>query len=196
MLTYLRLTTLVSLVGGAYLLLFRPLRKRVSDRTLARFIEEKQPDARDRFVASVEVSEGALATPHSWAVTQRLVHEADQYAAQTSVDKIIPQQRLLAYCGIAATCLLLFIGTLAFGPQSLWRGVKQLVAPASAVPYSAGDALAISVHPGNARVPRGSDQKIVAKLSNTGSESVTPLRALSMRLLQKVMRKKRDGKVK
>lgn len=169
---YLRVSALLSLLGGGYLFLWRPLRRRVSNRQLARFIEERQPVARDRFVAAVEVVEGDLSATHSWAVTQRLVREADDHAARTNLNEIIPNKRLAAYSATAAACLALFVGTLVWGPPGLLRGFKQLIAPVNLATVD-GEAQSISVTPGGARVPRGSDQQIRAKLTHINSDAVT-----------------------
>src|SRR5262249_4244129 len=60
---------------------------------------------------------------------------------------------------------------LVFGPKEITMGVAQLITPQSGV--AATNALKFEVKPGTARVPKGSDQKISAKLINFNSEQTT-----------------------
>lgn len=175
-LSSLRVTAIVALLAGLYFLLIRPLMRKISDRQLARFIEERQPAlANDRLVTAIEIAQGGTNVVQSWAVAQRLSRDADAHAAQTKVGDIIPSSKLYGYAGLAAASTLLFAGVLIWGPRELPRGVTQLIAPGGALGGDESkEALAIKVVPGSARVPRGSDQRILATLSRTpGAEGVT-----------------------
>src|SRR5918992_1547832 len=54
----LRLGALVAFAAAVFLALVRPLARRVADARLARLIEERVPEAEDRFVTAVEFAEG------------------------------------------------------------------------------------------------------------------------------------------
>ncbi len=75
------------------------------------------------------------------------------------------------YGGAALASLLLFAGVLKWGPREISEGVAQLVTPTTLAATT--NALSIKVKPGTARVPKGSDQDILATLVNFDSQTVT-----------------------
>ncbi|HZS07187.1 MAG TPA: DUF4175 family protein [Blastocatellia bacterium] len=166
----LRLAALFGVIAAVYLFIARPLRKRVSDAQVARLIEERHRGLEDRLVSAVEVADES-ARAASPAIVDRLVDDASRRVAEVSPDEIIPKQKLWRLAGAAAGCVALFIGALFFGPRQLSSGVAQLVAPTSA--EAAANALKITVKPGTARVPKGSDQQITATLINFNADLVT-----------------------
>ncbi len=75
------------------------------------------------------------------------------------------------YGGAALASLLLFAGVLKWGPREISEGVAQLVTPTTLA--ASTNAMSIKVKPGTARVPKGSDQDILATLVNFDSQTVT-----------------------
>ncbi|MBO0857079.1 MAG: DUF4175 family protein, partial [Chloracidobacterium sp.] len=167
----LRIFAVLSVVAAVYFTFVRPLRRRASDAQFARLIEEKHPGIEDCFVSAIEFSGEEPRAAFSPVIIDRLVEDADRRASDVRVDEIVPRNRFWQFGGAAAASLLLFITVLIFGPQEIPLGLAQIVTPQSKV--AATNAMAFDVKPGTARVPKGSDQKIFAKLLNFKSEQVT-----------------------
>lgn len=148
--------------------LLRPLLRRVPDARMARFVEEKNPGLHDRLVSAVEFAEKA---DHPGApLINRLIRDAAQRATSVNLDTVAPRTRLRLYAGALVALLATFGWLLLAGPDDFRMSFSKLYAPwseaASTNPY------AIIVHPGNARVPKGSDQTIVAQLQGFEAEQV------------------------
>src|SRR5215204_6419623 len=154
-----------------YFALIRPLFKRISDARLARLIEEHSPGTEDRLVTAVEYSNGNVESRISPAIVNRLYQDANSVSAMLDIGNVIRRSRLLIYGGAALASLLLFAGVLKFGPKEISQGVAQLVTPTTVA--ASTNAMSIKVRPGTARVPKGSDQDVIATLVNFDSQQVT-----------------------
>jgi hypothetical protein len=168
----LRLAALIGFAAVIYYALVRPLSRRISDAQIARLIEERTPNLGDRLVTAIEFSDASARLHASPAIIERLVEDAERRAAEIVLDRVIPRRRLWSYAGAALACLLFLASVLLWGPRSLYTGVARLVQPSGSAATSAGDRQ-IQVRPGSARVPKGSDQQIVATLVNFDAEEVT-----------------------
>src|ERR1043165_2300260 len=166
----LRLGALLMVLGTIYFSLIRPLFKRISDARLARLIEEHSPGTNDRLVTAVEYSNGN-GERISPAIVNRLYQDANSLSAMLDIRNVIRRSRLLIYGGAALASLLLFAGVLKFGPKEISQGVAQLVTPTTLAATT--NAMSIKVRPGTARVPKGSDQDVIASLVNFDSQQVT-----------------------
>ena len=153
-----------------YFALIRPLLKRITDTRLARLIEEKTPGTEDRLVTAVEFA-NEESTRISPALVSRLHRDANSVSGSVDIRNVIRRSRLLLYGGAALASLLLFAGVLKFGPREISEGVAQLVTPTTLA--ASPNAMSIKVRPGTARVPKGSDQDVVASLVNFDSQTVT-----------------------
>ena len=165
----LRIGALLMVLATLYFALLRPLFKRISDARLARLIEEHSPGAEDRLVTAVEYSNTESRV--SPALMSRLYQDANSVSATLDVGNVIRRSRLLIYGGAALASLLIFAGVLKWGPKEISEGVAQLVTPTTLA--ASPNAFSIKVKPGTARVPKGSDQDIVATLVNFDSQQVT-----------------------
>ena len=165
----LRIGALLMVVATIYFALLRPLMKRISDARLARLIEEHSPGAEDRLVTAVEYSNTESRV--SPALMSRLYEDANTVSARLDVGNVIRRSRLMMYGGAALASLLIFAGVLKFGPKEISQGVAQLVTPTTLA--ASPNAFGIKVKPGTARVPKGSDQDIIATLVNFDSQQVT-----------------------
>jgi hypothetical protein len=165
----LRIGAILMCLATVYFALIRPLLKRISDARLARLIEEHSPGAEDRLVAAVEYSDGASKV--SPAIVSRLCADANSVSSMLDVGNVIRRSRLLLYGGAALASLIVFAGVLKWGPREISEGVAQLVTPTTLA--ASPNALSIKVRPGTARVPKGSDQDIIATLINFDSQQVT-----------------------
>jgi hypothetical protein len=166
----LRIGALLTVLATFYFALVRPLLKRISDIRLARLIEERSPGTEERLVTAVEF--GNEETTHvSPALVSRLYRDANSVSATLDVRNIIQRSRLLLYGVAALASLLLFAGVLKWGPREISQGVAQLMTPTALA--ASTNAMSIKVKPGTARVPKGSDQDILASLVNFDSQTVT-----------------------
>jgi hypothetical protein len=165
----LRIGALLMVLATIYFALLRPLFKRISDARLARLIEEHSPGAEDRLVTAVEYSNTESRV--SPALMSRLYQDANSVSAMLDVGNVIRRSRLMMYAGAGLASLLIFAGVLKWGPKEISEGVAQLVTPTTLA--ASPNAFSIKVKPGTARVPKGSDQDIVATLVNFDSQQVT-----------------------
>src|SRR5262249_52080459 len=140
------------------------------DARLARLIEERSPGTEDRLVAAVEFPSGRT-SGISPAILNHLHSDANSLAASLNLGNVIRRSRLLAYGSAALLSLLIFAAVLKWGPREISEGVARLVAPATLA--ASPNALSIKVRPGTARVPKSSDQDILATLVNFDSQAVT-----------------------
>ncbi|HEX7772986.1 MAG TPA: DUF4175 family protein [Pyrinomonadaceae bacterium] len=167
----LRIGALLMVLATLYFALLRPLFKRISDARLARLIEEHSPGTEDRLVTAVEYSNGNGDSRISPAIVSRLYQDANSTSAMLDVGNVIRRSRLMMYGGAALASLLIFAGVLKWGPKEISEGVTQLVTPTTLA--ASPNALSIKVKPGTAKVPKGSDQDIIATLVNFDSQQVT-----------------------
>src|SRR5215510_7768504 len=166
----LRAGAVLMCLATIYFALVRPLLKRITDARLARLIEERSSGTEDRLVTAVEFANGN-GKGISPAIVNRLYSDANEVSATLDVRNVIRRSRLMMYGGAALASLLLFAGVLKWGPREISEGVAQLVTPTTLA--ASTNALSIKVRPGTARVPKGSDQDIVATLVNFDSQQVT-----------------------
>src|SRR5687767_3132808 len=169
-LTTLRVGALLTCLATIYFALVRPLLKRITDTRLARLIEERTIGTEDRLVTAVEFANGN-AKGISPAIVSRLYRDANDVSATLDVRNVIHRSRLMMYGSAALASLLLFAGVLKWGPREISDGVAQLVTPTTMA--ASANAMSIKVKPGTARVPKGSDQDILATLVNFDSQTVT-----------------------
>src|SRR5215470_4519077 len=167
----LRIFAVLSVIAAGFFALVRPLRRRASDAQLARLVEEKHPGVEERFVSAIEFSGEEGRAAFSPVIVERLVDDADSHARDVSLDEIVPRKRFWQFGGAAAASVALFIAAWVFGPKAIPMGIAQLLAPG--IPTAAANSLKIEVIPGSARVPKGSDQKIFAKLLNFSADQTT-----------------------
>jgi len=165
----LRIGALLMVLATIYFALLRPLMRRISDARLARLIEEHHPSAEDRLVTAVEYSNND--SHISPAIMHRLNQDANSVSAMLDLGNVIRRSRLLFYGGAALASLLIFAGVLKWGPKEISQGVAQLVTPTTLA--ASTNAMSIKVRPGTARVPKGSDQDIIATLINFDAQQVT-----------------------
>lgn len=158
-------------VGWARLLLFGgtlaalalwvavPLLRRWSDRRIARYIEERHPEYRDRVVTAVELLESGRVSDS----TVRALLLEDTLGALSTVParNYLERKRLARFTALAAACLLVGMALLFFGPSMYRYGIGHLWAGWL---IRAGQPLyRIAVTPGDAALARHADQVITAR---------------------------------
>src|SRR5215813_3917128 len=159
-----RFATIALVAAAIWRLLIVPLKRSVSDPQLARLIEEKY-ELSDRLVTAVEFAdEGKNA---SSAIVDRLVKDAGQRSAKVDADRVVDIRRSWAYGASAAMCLAVFGLLMYSGPAPLSAGMSDLL---GSLGGASANSMFITVVPGTALVPRGSDFKIKATLKGFDSE--------------------------
>src|SRR5438552_4043463 len=168
----LRVGALITFLTTIYLALVRPLWKRITNTRLARLIEEHHPVTEDRLVTAIECSSEERDPNISKAILERLEADANQLAGMLSLGNVIRRSRLLIYGGATVASLIILAGVLKWGPREISEGVAQLVMPKTLAAGSTS-AMSIRVRPGTARVPRSSDQDVLATLVNFDAQIVS-----------------------
>ena len=166
----LRITAAVGFIATLYIAFIRPLWQRITDARLARLIEERTPGTDDRLVSAVEFTHERN-SGISPAILNHLQSDANNVAASLNLGDVIKRSRLLAYGSAALLSLLIFAAVIKWGPREISEGVARLVAPTTLA--ASPNAMSIKVRPGTARVPKSSDQDILATLVNFDSQAVT-----------------------
>ena len=167
----LRIGALLTCLATIYFALVHPLLRKISDARLARLIEERTPGTDDRLVSAVEFSEPDNRKNISPAIVDRLYADANQASMHVNISEVIRRSRLLTYGAGALASLLIFAAVLKWGPREISEGVTQLVTPTTFA--ASTNAMSIKVKPGSSRVPKGSDQDIIATLVNFDAQVVT-----------------------
>src|SRR5262245_36544767 len=170
----LRIAVFAALIGVVYFFLVRPLTRRINDTQLARLVEEKHTGLDDRLVSAVEFTADSQGLDQENALIGRLIEDTDARTQEISTDEIIPNKRLWQMGGAAAAGVAIFIAAMLFGPEEIIEGTRKLFNPfAPQSSLAQGKGCIIQVKPGNARVPKGSDQKIIATLVNANGDHAT-----------------------
>jgi hypothetical protein len=167
----LRIGALLTVLATLYFAFIHPLLRRISDARLARLIEERTPGTEDRLVSAIEYTDENVRQNVSPALVCRLYADANNVSANVNIGDVIRRSRLLTYAAGAMASLLIFAAVLKWGPREISQGVAQLVTPTTFA--ASTNAMSIKVKPGTARVPKGSDQDIIASLVNFDSQAVT-----------------------
>ncbi len=144
-----------------------PLRARVSDVQIARFIEERYPQLEDRLVAAIEY--GPQATKSS-GIIDLLIRDALEKSRRIDFSVFLNRRRL-AFSGLLgiAACACLFV-LFTWGPSFFPYGFRQVYAPWTRA--SVGSPMMIRIVPGDIEIAKGSDQEIRAQLIGFDSPDV------------------------
>ena len=164
-----RLIALAVFAGLVWLFLVRPIRRQVTDTQVAMYLEENDPKLEAAILSAIEATSGStIAQDHSPVLVNKLIEQAiDQcrHALQGHhVDRTGLKRNAMALVGVGVAALLLVI----LGPAYLRHGLSALLvitrAAEKSSPYS------IEVKPGDAKIPRGSDQQVTARLLGFSSK--------------------------
>src|SRR5215467_9881212 len=158
-----RLIAIAIFAALVWVFLVRPLRRQVSDTQVAMYLEENDPKLEAAILSAIEATSGStISQDHSPHLVDKLVEQAiDQCRHAMSghhVDKRAIKRQAMTLGGVALAALLLVV----LGPAYLRHGLSALLivtrAAEKASPYS------IEVAPGNAKIARGADQQVKARL--------------------------------
>jgi hypothetical protein len=153
--------------------LVRPMRRRVSDLQVALYVEEHEPKLQAAILAAVDIG-GASASGQAPEVPKAIV---DKLVAQ-AIEKCrtIEGGRAIGRIGLRRAAVALgavaAVGTflLVAGPEFLRQGASALLVLTKSA--EAASPYAITVQPGDVKVPKGSDQTLQARLAGFKSNDV------------------------
>ncbi|MBI1956688.1 MAG: hypothetical protein HYS38_09870, partial [Acidobacteria bacterium] len=141
--------------------LVRPLLRRLPDSLVARFVEEKHPEFRDRLVTAVELAHKSIADETARLFAGLVAEDALTKTATAPPRNLIEQRKILRPLGVALGSIGLIVllgffgpGIFRYGTRVLWVGwAEAKVAPL----YQ------LQVSPGDLTVGRNADQEITAQ---------------------------------
>ncbi len=170
----LRFLFLIALVTVFFLVLYstviRPLLRTPTEPQLARYLEEKHPDLEDRLVTAVELGDApsSLVSPQ---ILERLLEDARLHIEPLNLQKAVQARRPLLL-GAAAMAATLLLGTLIFHDFSAFSlKLDRIFTPWKFPTVKPRPSL--SVQPGDARVPAGSAQQVLAEVNGFSAEHVS-----------------------
>lgn len=165
---WLRIACWGVLLASATWFLVRPLRRRVTDRQVALYLEEHEPSLDHALVSALEAGGADAASP---SLTRRLAGTALERARRVENGRRVERSALYRFGGALSA---LAVGALLFavlGPAHLRSGLSALLLPLrdaeAASPY------AIAVTPGSVTISRGADQVVAAVLSGFEADDAT-----------------------
>lgn len=166
---------LLAFIGAVTLTLLyyeivRPLMKAPSLIQLARYVEEKYPDLEDRLVTALEV--GGRENPRiSAIILEKLLDDTRFHIESLNLPKTVRAKSAMIL-GTAAFSAAVLIGTLSLTHLDYFISKSHRVFKPWNIPTII-DQPQLIVRPGNARVPKGSEQEITAELAGFEAEIVT-----------------------
>ena len=141
--------------------LVRPLLRRLPDTLVARFVEEKHPEFRDRLVTAVELAHKSAADETARLFAGLLAEDALTKTATAPPGNLIEGRKILRPLGVALGSIGLIVllgffgpGIFRYGTRVLWVGWAE----AKVDPL-----YQLQVSPGDLTVGRNSDQEITAQ---------------------------------
>ena len=166
-----RIFAYLALVGLAVRFLVLPLLRRVSDQRVALYLEEHEPSLGARLLSAIEFgrADSDSTQVYSAALVGRLVENALEQCAAVDYGRRVEARPLTRSTGLLAGTSLAALTLLLLAPPFVRHSTPYLlpwggVSPEN--PYS------ILVTPGNAKVARGAELKIVAQLQNFSSDKI------------------------
>lgn len=151
----------VTVLAAGWMLLVRPLLRRVGDEQVALYLEEHEPSLETAILTAVETEKSDLGH-RSPALLRKLVETAVARAAAVEHGRRVEREPLRRYSGTAAGVLALAVLAFLFGPAYMRHALSALLVISRSVEAAAP--YRIEVTPGRATVARGADFAVTAKL--------------------------------
>ena len=166
-----RVFAYVTLVGLTIRFLVVPLARRVSDERVALYLEEHEPSLEARVLSAVDLGglDKAASEGFSRALVNRLVENAVENCAAVDFGRKVEARSLARSSGLLAGATLAAVAVLLLSPSFLRHSAPFLFPFSGAAvdnPYR------IEVMPGNTRVAKGAELRIVALLHNFDADEV------------------------
>ena len=145
----------------AYVLLARPLLRRVTDEQVAMYLEEHEPSMEAAIISAVE-AERAGVPEQSPVLVRKLVATAVDKARSIEDGRRVERDPVRRYSGALGGVLALAAAVFLLGPAYMRHALSALLVISNSVEASAP--YRIEVTPGHSTIPRGADQAIAATL--------------------------------
>ncbi|MEO6237280.1 MAG: hypothetical protein ABIQ52_09805, partial [Vicinamibacterales bacterium] len=148
----------------AYVLLVRPLRRRVSDEQVALYLEEHEPSLEAAIISAVDVdaAEHAGLSPQSPVLVRKLVETAAEKCRAIEDGRRVERHVVRRYSGALGGVLALAAAIFILGPAYMRHALSALLVISRSVEAAAP--YRIEVSPGDTTIPRGADLPITATL--------------------------------
>ncbi|MEE8521884.1 MAG: DUF4175 family protein [Gemmatimonadota bacterium] len=150
-----------------------PLWQRVPDERVALYLEEHEPSLKSGLLSAVEfghLSEDESALGSSPALVRLTVEAAIERCSEIDYGRRVERKSLARSTGLLAGTTLAALAVILLAPPFLRTGGSFLLFPLSRT--SAESPYSITVLPGDARVARGADLKVAARLNNFDASQV------------------------
>jgi hypothetical protein len=154
----------------AYLLLARPLMRRVTDEQVAMYLEEHEPSLEVAIISAIEAERTGL-SKESPALVRRLIESAIERCRTVEEGRRVERLPLRRYAGGLGAALLIAGAIFMLGPSYMRHALSALLVVSRSVEAAAP--YRIEVKPGNATVPRGADLAVSARLVGFQSEQAS-----------------------
>lgn len=154
----------------AYLLLARPLMRRVSDEQVAMYLEEHEPSLEATIISAIEAERTGL-SQESPALVRRLVESAIERARSIEEGRRVERAPLRRYAGALGAAMLVAIAIFLLGPSYMRHALSALLVLSRSVEAAAP--YRIEVKPGSTTVPRGADLAVSARLVGFQSDQAS-----------------------
>jgi hypothetical protein len=166
-----RIFAYVTLLVLAVRYLLIPLARRVSDERVALYLEEHEPSLQARVLSAVEfgAQDDGESDGFSAAMVDRLVENAVEKCATIDFGRRVEASSLKRSSGMLVTAMGAAAIVLLLSPSFLQHSAPYLF------PFNSGavdNPYRIEVMPGNARVARGAELKVMAYLHNFDADEV------------------------
>jgi hypothetical protein len=152
-----RIITWITIVGLAIRYLVLPMFRRVSDETIALYLEEHEPTLQAAVLSALSVKDGAnLEVEHiSPALARRTIEQAVESCHAIDDGRRVDQPHIRRFGAAFAGAATLGLVALLTSPGFLRQGATAVLNPFSAA--AAVNPYRIDVQPGNVTIPRGAD---------------------------------------
>ena len=158
---FFRLVTIFGLAGLLFHFFIKPLKRQVSDASVALYLEEHEPNLRSIILSAVDAKRSAE-TDLSPQLVSRLVEQSLDACQQVNFGQGVERQKLRQAAFKPGLALLFIIGLITFPPEFLRNGVPVLLMPwADSGEYSP---YRLELSPGDIEIARGSDQLVSARV--------------------------------
>jgi uncharacterized protein DUF4175 len=161
----------LALAGLVGYLLVRPLMRRATDEQVALYLEEHEPSLQAAIISAVEAGRGGAGPAFSASLVRRLVQSAVEKCREIEDGRGVERRTVRRYGATLLAVGVAAIGLFVLGPAYLRHALSALLVLSrdveAAAPYR------IEVTPGNATVPRGSDQTVTARLSGFDADQAS-----------------------
>jgi len=166
-----RVFAYVALVGLAIRYLIVPLARRVSDERVALYLEEHEPSLQARVLSALEFGalDAGASDVFSPAMVDRLVDNAVENCAAIDYGRRVEAKSLARSSGLLSGAMAAAVIVLLLSPSFLRNSAPFLFPLSSA---SVDNPYRIEVMPGNTRVARGAELRILAYLHNFDADEV------------------------